>query len=1600
MMPLSAEWLKNTGANAEFLRNERESVLASYEARPELLEEHFNLEDHIRTGAYATKQINELVQNAADPMEGLEGKIEILLTPNYLYCANEGMPFNVKNIQALQTAYSSSKSGNDIGRFGLGFKSLLAISDSPEIFTSSGSFAFDNEQFEADLAARGLSTEKTPKLRLAYAINAKQAIAEDADLARMVQWASTVIRVPLTKSFDFLHKEIEDFKAQFLLFSDKVGSLDLKVTVPGHENHRTFTRTPHPVRDYEFTINIDGDDTVWRVFTAEHRPSAKALAGVSGNTAKSTLPVTWAVQVGGKRAGGRTLGEFWQYFPTAQKTGVPGIFNAAFDMSPDRANIGEGSLFNEEIIQRTIPQLVAANLPLVHNEDEPGKTLDLYPSAEDGGGRSWAEKLLRAPLYAALAQVPSVPAQDGKLYTPQQLNLPLSPKALREPENETLLQSFYEEVQKHPDIHSSWVHASAATNSTRHRILTEIFSLANNKVSSIREMLSAFAQKDSIDMTISAIKFSHTINHNGTADQIAEMRNTKFLWDGYKNIRPPKVSELSITNSLENIEGNPGQYIHPDLCNNKECSVLLKDLGFRIQSGLVKFSRALKALQKNTTDPNLVADAWRATIFLEEPVDELIREIHHYFPDGTFPALCMDGSIKPVNKTWLHGGLIQGEREEDLHLLLNLNRLGNVAKLAATLGAHRNLNNPVLQNKNDETYKWWASQGFKDYCRTLNNLDGLPGVFPHNLKVPNQFLTPGLQLLNSASQPTRAKVTLKALEGSIDGLTPGHPVEDLSTCTQLPTPNLYWILKYGVAETNKGIRDASEIIKPPAGFPEELLAIPLDGDLREALYSHNNQKFTLETVMRELHRNDDLAIIHRGYSLLAELTELSASGSIYFSAITLQGAKPMPASKIYVVLNEDAKNHILTHHSGYGVIISHSAGAARIMQNRFGMQFADIDFVTTIETHGIKPKGKIKDYYPHLSDIKEFAKTWSLSKIRVSECSLISKSVQNTFDQHTEKKNVNCIYDTETKTVYYTPGISSFQILQVALKGLKLEYNAADLFKRHQQLAKSKNHEKRINDVKNAADINEKLTEMLGEEKLRNIMPDEILDIIESVTGETLSTHQYGTILESIHGVDLLKALKPYLQEVFRDNTPMQFAGGAKARKFVDELNLDKAFAGERNIRMPDQEFFTGPVRLPPLHDYQLDVSSKIIEMLSQATPQKGFISLPTGSGKTRVATESIVRFCEVSDKPHLIVWIAGSNELCEQAVQSWQTVWQCFGKTNGQLAISRLWDSRRPVEAKDADLQVVVATFQTLSRLVEEEIYEWLFDAQILVVDEAHGAVAKSFTSIFQKFGRSPRDKTPRGHLLGLSATPYRGYNAEETEQLATRFDRNLYEPIQFAESGAHEYLQEIEVLSEVDYDVIDGIKLEKKALSETQKRAATDEDLHNRMNRMAEMSLDLEQIASSQERNVQLVEHIKGLVAKKPESSIILFAASVKHAVALAAVLNFMQISAASVSGSSSPAARKRAIAGFKSGEYKVLTNYGVLSEGFDAPKCDAVYIARPVFSPNRYLQMIGRGLRGPKNGGSKTTLIVNVRDNTDNFEQKLAFDELKEAWLEPKK
>ena len=99
--------------------------------------------------------------------------------------------------------------------------------------------------------------------------------------------------------------------------------------------------------------------------------------------------------------------------------------------------------------------------------------------------------------------------------------------------------------------------------------------------------------------------------------------------------------------------------------------------------------------------------------------------------------------------------------------------------------------------------------------------------------------------------------------------------------------------------------------------------------------------------------------------------------------------------------------------------------------------------------------------------------------------------------------------------------------------------------------------------------------------------------------------------------------------------------------------------------------------------------------------------------------------------------------------------------------------------------------------------------------------------------------------------------------------------------------------------------------------------------------------------------------------------------------------------MSGTTERSVRRRIVQEYRAGEIQVLVNYGVFREGFDAPKTRVIFVARPVYSPNLYFQMIGRGLRGPKNGGNERCLIVNVRDNIENFNRELAFSGLDWLW-----
>ncbi|WP_279402317.1 sacsin N-terminal ATP-binding-like domain-containing protein [Arthrobacter sp. JCM 19049] len=194
-MKISAGWQPNATLERE-INQQFESALAAYQAKPTLITEHSNHEESIRTGGYATRTLLELLQNAADQMSGAEslsndpGRVEIILdqTTNTLYCANSGRPFSQNGIIAITHAHVSAKRGDEIGRFGLGFKSVLAVTETPQIFSRSVSFEFNSEQSRSSIRDIGVPARRLPILRTPTLIDVDEHFEQDPVLQDLAEW--------------------------------------------------------------------------------------------------------------------------------------------------------------------------------------------------------------------------------------------------------------------------------------------------------------------------------------------------------------------------------------------------------------------------------------------------------------------------------------------------------------------------------------------------------------------------------------------------------------------------------------------------------------------------------------------------------------------------------------------------------------------------------------------------------------------------------------------------------------------------------------------------------------------------------------------------------------------------------------------------------------------------------------------------------------------------------------------------------------------------------------------------------------------------------------------------------------------------------------------------------------------------------------------------------------------------------------------------------------------------------------------------------------------------------------------------------------------
>ena len=513
-----------------------------------------------------------------------------------------------------------------------------------------------------------------------------------------------------------------------------------------------------------------------------------------------------------------------------------------------------------------------------------------------------------------------------------------------------------------------------------------------------------------------------------------------------------------------------------------------------------------------------------------------------------------------------------------------------------------------------------------------------------------------------------------------------------------------------------------------------------------------------------------------------------------------------------------------------------------------------------------------------------------------------------------------------------------------------------------------------------------RLLAAVGAPELRKRLPAGLIEILEVENEGHLNGLQIArAAISTFH----TGALREYRDALGHLDPPQRWAGSPGAVAFVKSLGFAEEWAMERNARRDPYIEVDGPFQLPNLHPYQRKIVTKVRELISSNgshVERRGMISLPTGSGKTRVAVQSIIEAIREDGFSDGILWVADRDELCEQAVESWQQVWRSEGLQGARLRISRMWGGQPP-PLPTADMHVIVATIQTLSARIarQPDKYEFLADFKLLVFDEAHRSVTPTFTSVMQELGLTRWRRAQEPILIGLTATPYKGRDERETERLVNRYGSNRLDEGAFSSpdtGGVIRELQEMQVLARVEHETIEGgrFHLSGNELRLSENVPWLPQSVEARM-------------AGDTDRTRRIVETCRSRVS--PDWPTLIFATSVEHSKTIAALLTAKGVSARAVSAETDTSVRRRIVDEFRSGQIKVLVNYGIFREGFDAPKTQAIIVARPVYSPNLYFQMIGRGLRGVKNGGNDRCLILNVSDNIDNFQRKLAFSELDWLW-----
>lgn len=350
---------------------------------------------------------------------------------------------------------------------------------------------------------------------------------------------------------------------------------------------------------------------------------------------------------------------------------------------------------------------------------------------------------------------------------------------------------------------------------------------------------------------------------------------------------------------------------------------------------------------------------------------------------------------------------------------------------------------------------------------------------------------------------------------------------------------------------------------------------------------------------------------------------------------------------------------------------------------------------------------------------------------------------------------------------------------------------------------------------------------------------------------------------------------------------------------------------------------------------------------------------LPTGAGKTVVFSHLAER--HIARNPlQRVLFLSHTDELVGQAARKMAAV--APHRTVGIVKAGQ----------NEIHAQVISASVQTLRSPARRA---QIHGVGLVVVDEAHHAVAKTYRDILEHFGCLDG----RTRAAGFTATMVRS----DKEKL-----RDIWE--------------------EVVYKRDIAFMIRRGYLLDVRGRLVQVPDLN--LSKVKQSGGDYQEGALGEALTEALApEKVAQAYAEHAiDRKGILFAPTVASAEMFAEALNAEGISAEVVHGALARDTRRGILARLRSGETRVVCNCMVLTEGFDDETVSCIVVARPTKSTGLYQQMVGRGLRPDLSlpvaerghalvldvtGVSKRHDLASLVDLTERDPEKLRLEDLPE-------